>query len=570
MQPSSDASEVLIVGAGPTGLTLACALARHGCPFRLIDQEPSPPPESRALAVHARTLEIFEDLGIVEPLIARGKKLHRASFHAGGEELGHVSFVDVPSRFPFVVSVPQRVTEELLVQRLEDLGGQVERPVRLTGFTAYSDRVVATLEDPTGGPSTVETEAAFLVGCDGAHSTVRKGLGIPFEGERFDEAFVLADAHLEWDLPDDALQVFFSEDGVVGVISLPGDKVRLVADQISMPSKSARSEEHLIMPRSSATPRQLTLERMQELLAYRTQRAVRLSDPDWLTSFQIHHRVVPRMRQGRVFLAGDAAHIHSPVGGQGMNAGIQDAWNLAWKLAQVLQGTARPELLDSFHDERHPLAEELVAFTRRATWIATRRGRGTRWLRDRALRWLLDQEPVRRKMAERLSMVGLGYRKSPWVGEHRAPRKADPDAWLGPVGGPRAGDRAPDGVVRQWGHPVESHLSQVMRGPAEDLLLFAGMDPGPSAYIEHDWIAREVRERFSTVECHLVVPGRGLPSDLRWEGSILLDPEEAVHETYGAFGRSLYLIRPDGHIGFRAIPADGPSLMGHLEKIHGG
>lgn len=562
-------TQVLIVGAGPTGLTLACDLLRRGVRVRLIDQALEPATTSRAIAVHSRTLEVFEGLGVAEALVARGNRLHDVNAYAHGQRIVRVSFDELDSPYPFVLALSQAETEALLRGRLKDLGGAIERGLTLTGLTQDEGGVTATLARAGGGE--LAARARFVVGCDGAHSATRKAMGLPFSGDAFEERFLLADVRLEWGLPDDELHVFFSEDGPLVVAPMPDDRKRVIA---SLPPEDGGEGD------AGAAP---TLAQVQALLDERGPAGAsgaKASDLGWTSRFTIHERLVPEYRRGRVLLAGDAAHVHSPVGGQGMNTGIQDAVNLAWKLALVAQGRAADRLLDSYHLERRAVAEGVVRATGMATQVATLRNPVARGLRDGLAAVLGSFEVVQRRAARQASGVAIDYAGSPIVGEARAsllsarmggPPGEDPRVsdWLQFSAAPGPGARAPDApALGATGQEVR--LRSLFHGTGFALLLFDGEATTEDGYRTLEQAARDVVQRAGDlVRPYVVVPLKARPAPLHWDGPVLLDPHFAVHHRYGATAECLYLIRPDGYVGFRAQPAQADALMAHLDALLG-
>ncbi len=554
-------TQVLIVGAGPTGLTLACELLRRGVRARVIDKALEPATTSRALAIHSRTLEVLEGLGLAETLVARGNRLHDANAYAHGQRIVRVSFDELDSPFPFVLAISQAETEALLRRRLEDLGGKVERGLALTGLAQDPEGVTATLAREGGASEAAR--ARWIVGCDGAHSAVRKALAVPFEGEALEERFALADVRVDWTLPDDELHVFFSEDGPLLVVPMQGGRKRVIA---------------LVGDDDGDDRHPPTLEDMQALVDARGPAGMKLSEPTWTSSFGIHERIVPTYRRGRVFLAGDAAHIHSPVGGQGMNTGIHDAVNLAWKLALVVQGRAKDGLLDSYHAERRAVAQGVVRATGMATQVATLRNPIARGLRDGLASVLGSLEVVQRRAARQASGVAVDYASSPIVGESResllSARLGGPpgeDArvsdWLQFSAAPGPGARALDAPVL-GANGQEVRLRSLFHGTGFALLLFDGEATTEDGYRTLERAARDVVQRAGDlVRPYVVVPLRERPAPLHWDGPVLLDPHFAVHHRYGAAAECLYLIRPDGYVSFRAQPARADALVAHLDAI---
>ena len=389
-------TDVLVVGAGPAGLTLASELLRHGLTVRLIDAAEAPLPWSRAIAVHARTMEVLRQMGCVDALIAKGQKLHGVTLWSAGSVIVSMDFPELTTDFPYVLSVSQCETEAVLLDALTRRGGAVERGTRLASFRQDGTGVTATL---TKGDATTTARAAWLVGCDGAHSAVRKALDLPFEGSTYEDRFVLADVKVAWDTRDDRITSYFADDGLVACFPLPAGRWRLIlTDTVE----------------GDAAP---TLEEVQAMFARRTGTGATLSDMVWSSRFRIHCRQVARYRDDRVLIAGDAAHIHSPAGGQGMNTGIQDAHNLAWKLAAVHKGHARDRLLSSYHDERHAVGQSVLRGTDAATRVGVARSAVARGVRDELARFLTSLEVVQQRVAREVSELTVHYERSAMVAE---------------------------------------------------------------------------------------------------------------------------------------------------------
>lgn len=550
-EAAGDAKQVLVVGAGPVGLTLACELVRRGVKTRVVDACRVPADRSRALGVQARTLEALDAMGIAEVFVAAGRKIHGVNFYADGGRLAHVSTDDIDSPYSYILSLPQSETERLLGEHLVSLGAGVEREVTLAALAQDGDGVTATLTH-AGGRSEL-ARVAWLVGCDGSHSAVRHALGLPFEGVPYEESFVLADVRIKWELPDDEAHAFISPDGAMAAFPLPKGLWRLVG------------EADLAAP---------TVDDVARILRERGGPKATVTDGGWVAPFRIHRRIVPRYREGRVFVAGDAAHIHSPVGGQGMNTGMQDAYNLAWKLALVVAGAAREGLLDSYDAERRPIAASTLVGTDLATKVVTLRNPVAREVRNRLGAMLGGLEIVQKRLLAQASEIAVGYRGSPIVDEHRAsvaratvgkrvgeqPTLAD---WVGFGGAPHPGDRAPDVAVDD-----AVTAFSLLRHTGSTLLLFDGAAPTPEGYANLADIARRVEERWGAhVKPWIVVPRRARPPELAGQEPVLLDPKAALHRRYGAGSECLYLLRPDGYVGFRSQPASWRALEDHLSGI---
>jgi 2-polyprenyl-6-methoxyphenol hydroxylase-like FAD-dependent oxidoreductase len=376
-------TDVLIVGAGPTGLTLAASLVSRGISTTVVDQQVAGANTSRAAVVNARALEVLEDLDVARRLVKEGVQAPRVTIRDGKRTLIPVDFSVLPTAYPYSLMVPQSTTERLLLDRLVELGGSVVRPKTLTKISQDADGVTAVFDD--GGV----IRARYAVGADGIHSTVREHAGIGFQGGVYDESFALADVRLAGGVPLDEVILFWARAGLTVVAPLPGDIHRIVAPVADAPEEP-------------------TAAFVQQILDERGLGAGRMvvTDVVWGSRFRIHHRVADTYRAERLLLAGDAAHVHSPAGGQGMNLGIQDAVALADALGAVLAGRA-DSALDEYSAARRPIAQDVVAMTDRLTRLATL-PRAARPIRNTVIGLAGRVPAVRRALARRLS--GLVYR----------------------------------------------------------------------------------------------------------------------------------------------------------------
>jgi 2-polyprenyl-6-methoxyphenol hydroxylase-like FAD-dependent oxidoreductase len=557
-------TDVLIVGAGPTGLTLACELLRRGVSCRIIDRAASPATTSRALGLQPRTLELFDTMGIIDRVLATGGPVIDANLYAGDRLLLTLSTAglrNLATPYPRLWITPQASVERPLIERLLELGGTVERSRELADFRQMDSRVIATVRHGDSEESE-EIHASWLVGCDGARSRVRKTLGVSFEGSTYEEKFLLADVDLDWSRERDRTHTWFPQDGMFSVFPLPGTlQWRIFA----------------VLEGETEPP---SLELFQRLFSERTgDIKTNISDPTWMSDFAINRRMVDRYRIERAFLAGDAAHVHSPFGAQGMNTGIQDAYNLGWKLALVVQGEASERLLDTYEEERLPVARRVLAQTDTNTRVLLSNNPVMRFLRER----VLTLGPVQDHVARRSSQLFINYRSSSLSqspgGTHvdnltgktvpraRASEKAGLKDLLRFRGGPRAGDRAPNGPSIRAASREKTNLFREFRGTSFNLLLFDGMARTETGYANLLEIARRVEGLpGNPVKTHLIVGSDSAPEELAREGSVLLDGPRSLHELYGARAESLYLIRPDGYLGFRGQTAEVEPLIEYLRS----
>jgi 2-polyprenyl-6-methoxyphenol hydroxylase-like FAD-dependent oxidoreductase len=394
--------DVLIVGAGPTGLVLALWLTKLGVKVRIIDKTAEPGTTSRALAVQARTLELYRQLDLADTVIAKGHKVPAVNLWTRGKQAAHLAFETIGAGmtpYPFLKIFPQDQHERLLIERLRALGVAVERQTELIRFSDEKDHVIARLHGPDGVE--VDGEAAYIAGCDGARSIVRETVGAEFPGGTYRQLFYVADVEAAGPALNGELHIDLDEADFLAVFPLAGEgRARLIgtvrderadrADTLTFEDVSDRAINHL---------------------------KVQIKNVNWFSTYHVHHRVAQHFRKGRAFLLGDAAHIHSPAGGQGMNTGIGDAINLAWKLAAVVTGRAGDNLLDSYESERIGFARKLVATTDRIFSFATREGRLAGFMRTRVAPLLfpfaVGFDAVREFMFRTVSQVKVNYRNGP-------------------------------------------------------------------------------------------------------------------------------------------------------------
>lgn len=520
-------TDVLIVGAGPVGLLLATELARDGVAVRVVDRMRERSYFCKALGVTARTLEIFEDIGIVQDAIDAGVWL---TGFAVFDHDKRVQAVDLPKeRLPYgALSLPQFATERLLEQALRRHGVAVDYGWTFTGCTSASDGVVARAEDADGNVR--EFHCGWLVGCDGAHSKVRSGLRLDFAGDKYPQTFVLADVEVGWDLPRGGAYRFLH--------SRDEQAPPLVAIPIHGSVSRYRLSTILVNDAAGTDDREAApdLARIKAILTPLLPPGTQLRDMRWSSVYRVSHRIVPTYGGGRVFIAGDAAHIHPPVGGQGMNTGLQDAHNLAWKLTLAARGLAASTLLASYSDERHPVGLDVVAET------------------SRSMNEVLAQKSPQPGMRETQLLVG--YRDSTIVSGD-APTDSAP---LAP------GDRAPDAT--DLTQPFVAHprrLRERIGGGCHLLVGYVGANgQGLDTVVAMHGVLRSslddlARTLVIAPPDALLTPQEDVP--------VCTDASRSFATAYGATPGSAWLIRPDGHIGWWSATPSVDALQGYLRGI---
>jgi 2-polyprenyl-6-methoxyphenol hydroxylase-like FAD-dependent oxidoreductase len=388
-------TQVTIVGAGPTGAMLGIELARRGVEVRILDKQPERSRETRAIGIHARTLELFEQLGIVEEFLARGHRVRGFTVHTGARRSTQLRFDRLDTRYPFVLLLGQNETQGILDQQLERLGVTIERGVNVVGLDPRDDGVELTIAG-AGGDKTLCTE--WVVGCDGAHSIVRRSLGLSFDGGDYGQDWLMAEVKLDPPIDEEQFHVFSYTDAPMVTFPLPSGSWRVFLPQV---------------PNRAGERRPPDIEEIERLAARRGPAGMTFSEPTLLATFRCYHRSTETMRRGRMLIAGDAAHIHSPAGGQGMNTGLHDAVNLGWKLALVTRRLAPPALLDTYEAERLPIAAGVLGLTHQLVRLFTIRSPRKRWLRDRLLPVAMSVPSAERRYMRRLSQLSHNYRRGP-------------------------------------------------------------------------------------------------------------------------------------------------------------
>jgi 2-polyprenyl-6-methoxyphenol hydroxylase-like FAD-dependent oxidoreductase len=501
---------VLISGAGPTGMTLAIELKRAGLVVRIIDKSGHMALHSQALVVQARTLEQFQRYGIASQAVAQGRKLKHASFWSDGKKILAFSLDRIPSRYPFALFLPQNQTEAILNEKMESLGVRTERSTELLSFTQHNDGVVAQIRDHDGRQETLTPR--WLIGCDGAHSTVRQLASIPFQGAGVGLSFYLGDVEMVGpDVPVDELSLHLHAGDLVFLGPLSEKLTRVI---VATHANQGQDQK-----------RDVSIQDLQQGLDRMKVRAT-IRSAEWMTPFHVTDRQARDYRKQNVFLAGDAAHIHSPAGGQGMNTGIQDAANLAWKLAAVANG-ADESLLDSYESERGEVGKALLRFTERGLKIGTTANPLIEKIRDLLLPIVTRPCAVQDAMLGFISETAIEYRSSSIVTD------------LGGDGSLRAGDRIPDVDITKDGKP-STLLDQWTE--LRHLAILANL-----SIAQRQEVAVQLKraELMSVDDSELDEKGRKL---------------------FGSEGK-IVVVRPDGYIGYRGLVDETDNLNSYARRV---
>lgn len=541
--------DALIVGAGPTGLMLACELIRYGLTCRIIDKALAPSSYSKAIAIQARTLELLNQAGLAAPFLDRGIKIHGASIFSNQECIARLHLEHIKSPYPFVLSIEQSQTEEILTRHLASLGVRIERESELTGFTQFETHIEANVTNAKRG-SQERIVANWLIGCDGAHSIVRKEIGATFKGKLFGDVFSLADVEILWDLPHDRVTAFMDSRGVMAALPLPEEnRYRLIFQMErcrDLLKKNSRLKEGIVSSDIAPLP---TLDEVRSTLKQHIGKPVTVQNPLWLANFHINSRLADKYQSGRVFLAGDAAHIHSPVGGQGMNTGIQDAVNLAWKFAFVQKYGAKESLLETYEIERKAVGERLLKLTERASSIVTLHNPILIGIRNFIMGHIAQYKRIQEDFTAELSELCIKYPHSPLNQEH--------GTFFGEL---KPGDRAPDGLILS--HNQTSTLFELFKNTKKGILLiFAGNTLDLAPQLES--LANEFEKNFP-VETILICANPYSSNTHQ----VAIDPDLLVHDLYGVDEPALYFIRPDLYVGYRQIGLEKHLISDYFTKWH--
>jgi 2-polyprenyl-6-methoxyphenol hydroxylase-like FAD-dependent oxidoreductase len=532
--------QILIVGGGPTGLTLACQLLLRGVPCRVVDQAPTATTRSRAIGVSPRSLEILDEFDGADELVEHGLPCPAASLYSRGRRIGRVTFEAIPHlRHPFMLAVPQSETERVLGQRLRDLGGHVEREVTVEGVReqASRDGVAVTLAGPNGHE---QLSVRWVVGADGAHSTVRKHAGIDFVGADTYDVFVNVDARVDGAPARGEVHYYLSLAGLTIVVPLADGFCRITS---SISHIHGQSDQDLALEEVQA----MVAERLEGRLAIRE-----LRDAGWgVSRVRVHTRMAERFRRGRMILAGDAAHLYGPIGGQGMNSGIQDAHNLAWRLALLERGCGTERLLDGYDAERRAAARVVQRGVERQTRMALTRNRAVVELRNAVIRRATRTGLLDRRLAPEVGQLEVSYGGSPGIA--RARRRI-------PGRATTLGRRVPNAPLVHAGEQG-SLFDLLSRHPLSLLVLGAGPHHASTLVA----LSERMQDLYSdSVGVHMIVQAaNGAPDQAE-----LVDDSGILYRHLAITNPSVCLLRADAHLAYSGSLHDQTALFALLDRAY--
>lgn len=520
---------VLIIGAGPSGLLMACELARHGVSFRIIDRKPERTQTTNAAGVHTRTLEIFDQIGIINEFLELGQRWLSFRIHAEDELLTQIPFTHIDSYYQFSLLLAQSQTERILNDHLEALNGRVERKIELIDFKQVDDKIISTVKRDDG--QTEEIKSNWLIGCDGLHSIVREKSHISFVGDDVASEYMIADAKLKTCLSDEAADAFRTPKGFLAVFPLGKNVYRVVANLAGKEIKKTISDEDI---KTTIDQRSSQLFALESVL--------------WSSPFWIHSKIAGTMRHGSIFIAGDAAHVHSPAGGQGMNTGLQDVYNLAWKLALVIQGKAKASLLDSYTAERRPVILKIVSETEKITKFALIRNslliKCFKFIGKNIVNRIIL---IKEKIGTQLTQIAISYSNSPIIVYQHTFFKSSSE--------PKPGSRTPDVIIN-----YDLRLHDLLRNRQHNLLLFisddARSDEVNTVKELQQWLTTNYADTIKTY----VISAKALTG----VQNVIIDNMMAIHKRYH-ITTGMVLIRPDQYIAFTQKSLDRLSLQSCLD-----
>jgi len=517
--------EVLIVGAGPVGLFMANECAKYNLSYDIIDKKDGLSCHSKALAIHIRTLEMLIPSGLVDAVIQQGVPLKKVIAKTDGKILAQLAFSRMDAPFSHAVLLPQNKTEKILLDHLQTQGGFVDWQTEFINCNQDDKYISATVKTPNGEQRYKYT---WLIACDGAHSTVRHACQLKFTGGRYDINWWLADVEMEWDSPKDTIYAYFNDSGICAVFPIKDNWFRLVT----------------IMP--DDYKKEINLECFIEQAKKHITDPFKIKRQRWLSEFRVSHRLIETYRQQRIFFAGDAAHIHSPIGGQGLNTGLQDIQNLAWKLALVQSGQASTKILDSYQQERMPVGKAVLQQTDSMTKAILLRNPIARWLRNILLPMLTSIKPLHHSIVARMSELTINYRHSDIVQQR------------GHTGKLYAGALMPNIIFNS--KVDQKNLFYLLKNKSHHLLIFCYSSDNIAIAIK---LYKTIQKKYETlITCHLVsATHESTPY------STFIDQDWQAHINLKLTSPCLALVRPDQYLGYCQRGLEIGPVQEYLEQI---
>lgn len=526
---AQDNIDVLIVGAGPVGLFCANELIRHGLTCRIIDKKAHISDKSKALGLHIRTLDVMEDCGFIDEVLKQGHPVLGACVKLNGKPLAEVTFNEVNSDRHYLIDLPQDKTEAILNESLKTKGCEVEWESELTHLNQSPTEITATVKKPNNKVELLN--ATWLIACDGAHSTVRHQMNAEFKGSAYQQTWWLADLLVDWQVPDNLMAIYITNKGPLACFPMGDRRYRIV---MTAPQNS------------TAEP---SLSDITQEFHQRSSDNANLSDPIWITPFTIHHRQIQEYRYDRVFFAGDAAHIHSPMGGQGLNTGIQDIYNLVWKLALVSKAQAKSDLLDSYQAERYPIGHEVLKKTDAMTRMILLTNPFACWLRNTFMKVLMSFNSIKNAMATDLAELDISYAKSPIVFQSGSVKQL------------KAGTYLSDFALTDWTSKKVFSSKSIIQGTFHHLFLFSGSNA--KKYGDLLRLVEELAAKYTnSLQIHLVMAYQ--PANISSKINTWFDDKQQVHQQFKIKQPTLILVRPDKYIGVLQQPVNKKVLEKHL------
>lgn len=516
--------DVLVVGAGATGMTVAIELARRNVSVRIIERRTKPSSRSKALVLHARTLELMDILGVADEMVRHGYTSPGIDFSANAKKPLRANMHSLDTQFPYILILPQAQTEEVLERYLNKLGVEIERGRTLTGFSETENGVHGTIECVEGG--SFDFDAGYIVGADGVHSTVRKILDLPIKGYRYEWTAFLGDVHLHGHHAEGGTEQHSNDCGLAFIVPFEDGSHRVVT-----------IDRHY---QGDGETRELKLEELQNSISSIMEKQVELTDPKWLTRWGSSLGLVPQYQVSRAFLAGDAAHTHSPAGGQGMNTGIGDAFNLGWKLAFAVKNEAPLSVLNTYDPERHTVAKRVLRISDFLLRSLLLRQALLRKLREALFRIFIPLPPVQLKLTRNLSGLGIRYK----TGD-----------------GKLAGLRMPDMELMNVEHE-KVRLYKLLSFPGYTLLLFIDPNQAQSAREQIDQI---LCNGDDMLKCHVIL-NSGLPKLHNFKATVLVDYRGDFENKLGSKTGRVILVRPDAHVAFDLADLDANVFEKQLRR----